>query len=116
MNSIHYGKRAFAAAIVGTLALAACGSGTSAAPAPASPAAPASAHPSGASGTLQSLVDGARKEGALTLSYGGGSLGGNQGIQKLGQAFNKAYGLNINVQLSPGAGMPAMVAKITQSL
>lgn len=100
------------------LTLAACGGSTASAPsaapssAPASAAAKAPASPSNAG--LQTLIDGARKEGALSFAYGGGSLGGNEGIQKLGAAFNKAYGLNLQVQLSPGDSMPNMVVKITQ--
>ncbi|HEX6513284.1 MAG TPA: ABC transporter substrate-binding protein [Chloroflexota bacterium] len=92
----------------GILALSACGGGGAA----TSPASSPAARSEGA--TLQSLIDGARKEGALTFSYGGGTFGGNEGIQKLAAAFNKAYGLNVQVQVSPGEGMPAMVAKITQ--
>lgn len=80
-----------------------------------SPASGGSSASAAASGdTLQSLIEGAKKEGALSFSYGGGTLGGNQGIKRLGDAFNKAYGTNLNVQLSPGDSMPNMVVKITQ--
>jgi ABC-type Fe3+ transport system substrate-binding protein len=101
-----------------TAFLAACGGAVSAPSSPAASApatAGAKAVPSiSANPTLQSLIDGARKEGGLSFAYGGGSLGGNEGIQKLGAAFNKAYGLNLQVQVSPGDSMPNMVAKITQ--
>lgn len=103
------------------LTLAACGSAASTLPtspstAAASPQTSSAAKaPAGSSTpTLQSLIDGAKKEGALSFAYGGGTFGGNEGIQKLGAAFNKAYGLNLQVQVSPGDSMPNMVAKITQ--
>ncbi len=81
----------------------------------ASAAAPASKPASSASATtLQGLIDGAKKEGALGFAYGGGTLGGNEGVKRLAAAFNKDYGLNLNIQLSPGDSMPNMVAKITQ--
>ncbi|HLG71954.1 MAG TPA: extracellular solute-binding protein [Chloroflexota bacterium] len=121
--------------VAAALLLSACGGAAS--PASPSAAAPSTAAPAsaaakpasqtakpGASGagspaasggtTLQGLIDGAKKEGALQFAYGGGTLGGNEGIAKLGDAFNKAYGLDLQIQLSPGDSMPNMVAKITQ--
>lgn len=100
------------------LTLAACGGSAPAAssrpPASASAAAARSAGSSQASGELQTLVDGAKKEGSLLLSYGGSTFGGNEGIQQLAAGFNKAYGLNIQAQYTVGDSMPNMDAKITQ--
>lgn len=96
--------------------LAACGG---AAPAGSAPAAPTSASPAAASGPaanseLQTIVDGAKKEGQLTLTYGGSTFGGNDGIKELAAGFNKAYGLTTQVQYTTGDSMPAMDVKVTQ--
>ncbi len=64
--------------------------------------------------TLQSLVDGARKEGALTLVWGEGALGGSRDIPKIAAGFNKRYGLNVNVQFTPGPNFQEMGAKVAQ--
>jgi iron(III) transport system substrate-binding protein len=63
---------------------------------------------------LQSVIDGARKEGKLDLVWGAASLGGSEGISKLAAAFNNRYGLNINVQFTPGPSDQEMAAKIIQ--
>ncbi|HEX6512769.1 MAG TPA: ABC transporter substrate-binding protein [Chloroflexota bacterium] len=67
-----------------------------------------------AAGTLQSLVDGARKEAALNFVWGEGTEGGSEGIQKLASGFNKQYGLDLKVQFTPGPSMPDMGAKMIQ--
>lgn len=96
--------------------LTACG-GTSSAPAASQAsivAAVASPAASGAADTRQSLIDGARKEGALTLVWGEGALSGTKGIPQIAADFNKHYGLNINVQFTPGPNFQEMGAKVTQ--
>ena len=99
--------------------LAGCAGSASpaAAPQPTTPPPATSASPSGgASGadTLQALVDGARKEGQLTLVWGEGLLGGSPGIPKIAAGFNKHYGLNIKVQFTPGPNFQTMGAKVAQ--
>jgi ABC-type Fe3+ transport system substrate-binding protein len=99
-----------ALAVALTLAVAACG-GTAAPP--SSPSTTAQAAPK-ASSALQALIDGARKEGTLTLTYGEGTLGGAVGAQKTVAALNKAYGLDLKAQHTPGPSMPEMVGKVLQ--
>jgi ABC-type Fe3+ transport system substrate-binding protein len=98
--------------------LVACGPSASA-PAPqpaAAPAAPAGA-PAQAPATspaLQALIDGARREGQLNLVWGDSSIGGEEGIRRMAQGFNKRYGLNVNVRFTPGPAMPEMAMKVLQ--
>ncbi|HLG69358.1 MAG TPA: extracellular solute-binding protein [Chloroflexota bacterium] len=102
------------AALSLTLALAVSACGGMAAPASSPPASAGGAASAQPAGDLQAIVDGARKEGALTLTYGEGTLGGNEGAQKIGAALNKQYGLNLNIQQTPGPSMPEMVSKVMQ--
>jgi iron(III) transport system substrate-binding protein len=88
-------------------------------PSAGSQAAPAqsTAAPAGAaapSGTLQTLIEGARREGQLDLIWGDSSIGGAAGAQRLADGFNRAYGLNVNVQFTPGPSMPEMAMKLLQ--
>ncbi|HLG70289.1 MAG TPA: ABC transporter substrate-binding protein [Chloroflexota bacterium] len=69
-----------------------------------------------ASGGLQAMVDGARKEGALNLVWGEGTEGGSKGIEQIAAGFNKAYGLDLKVQFTPGPSMPDMGAKMIQEV
>jgi ABC-type Fe3+ transport system substrate-binding protein len=92
--------------------LAACGGAGTAAPAASSAA---GAKPSGAEPAAeQAIVDGARKEGQLTLVWGDGAMGGDAGAKLLADGLNKRYGLNLKVQYTPGPSMPDMSAKILQ--
>jgi ABC-type Fe3+ transport system substrate-binding protein len=98
------------------LLLAACGG---AGQAPASSTAPsassiASSQTAGEGATLQAIVDGARKEGAIQLVWGGGAVGAAEGARMLGDGLNKRYGLNLAVNFSLGPSMPDMGAKILQ--
>lgn len=79
---------------------------------PPVPSAPSS-DPSSA-GKLQVLIDGARQEGALNLVWGQDTIGGSDGLTQLAQGFNKTYGLNVQVQFTPGPSMSEMSSKITQ--
>jgi len=45
--------------------------------------------------TLAQLIDGAKREGQLVLSWGTGTMGGIEGAQTMEKAFNKKYGLNL---------------------
>jgi ABC-type Fe3+ transport system substrate-binding protein len=90
--------------------LSACGGSAPA----TSPTTPVSAAAKSSNPTLQALLDGAKKEGQLVLSYGGSTFGGNDGINELAAGFNKAYGLNVQAQYTVGDSMPNMDEKVTQ--
>ena len=78
------------------------------APTPAErPAAPATA-------PLQAVVEQARKEGALTLVWGEGSVGGTDGVRRLAEGYNRYYGLNLTVSFTPGPSMGNLVARLMQ--
>jgi len=64
--------------------------------------------------SLAQLVDGAKKEGQLTLSWGTGTMGGIEGAQAMEKSFNKAYGLNLPFRFSPGPAMPQFASRIIQ--
>jgi len=63
---------------------------------------------------LQAIVDGARQEGQLTLIWGEGTMGGSEGARRIADGLNKAYGLNLNVQFTPGPSMANMMTKLTE--
>lgn len=63
---------------------------------------------------LQALIDGARREGSLSLVWGDGTLGGTEATPRLAESFNKRYGLNIDIRFTPGSAMPEMATKIAQ--
>jgi iron(III) transport system substrate-binding protein len=77
---------------------------------------PGAAPPSGGSPRfeppLQAIVDGARKEGELLLLWSG--VDQPEEIRRLAEGFNRAYGLDVRVQFTPGPSMPAVAAKIAQ--
>ncbi|HEX6513163.1 MAG TPA: ABC transporter substrate-binding protein, partial [Chloroflexota bacterium] len=68
----------------------------------------------GRSTGLQAIVDGARKEGQLQLIWGEGAVGGAEGARQLADGLNKRFGLNLNVQYTPGPAMPDVAAKTLQ--
>src|SRR6266849_560470 len=87
------------------------------APAPAAPR----AQPAGGAGPapaqtegLQALIDGARQEGQLSLVWGAGTMGGREGVARLAEGFNRAYGLNVDIQYTIGLSFPEMAAKVIQ--
>lgn len=61
---------------------------------------------------MKELVEAAKKEGALTLSWGEGTLGGTEGLKVFEQRINAAYGTSLKVTFTPGDSMPAMGNKI----
>lgn len=63
--------------------------------------------------SLQPIVEAARGEGALRLSWGN-FLGGAKGAPALIDGFEDYYGLDIDVTFTPGAGQGDMVAKVEQ--
>jgi ABC-type Fe3+ transport system substrate-binding protein len=69
---------------------------------------------SGSAQTLAQLVEGAKKEGQLILSWGTGTMGGFEGAQAMEKAFNKTYGLNLQFKFTPGPAMPQFASRIIQ--
>jgi ABC-type Fe3+ transport system substrate-binding protein len=68
----------------------------------------------GVAQTLAQLIDGAKKEGQLVLSWGTGTMGGIEGAQTMEKAFNKKYGLSLPFKFSPGPAMPQFASRIIQ--
>jgi ABC-type Fe3+ transport system substrate-binding protein len=64
--------------------------------------------------TLAQLVEGAKKEGQLILSWGTGTMGGIEGAEAMEKAFNKTYGLNLQFKFTPGPAMPQFASRIIQ--
>lgn len=60
------------------------------------------------------LIEGAKKEGQIILSWGTGTMGGIEGAQAMERAFNKTYGLNLQFKFTPGPAMPQMASRIIQ--
>jgi ABC-type Fe3+ transport system substrate-binding protein len=90
---------------------------TGSASAPAAPAAggtTAAPAPAQFSPALQALIDGARQEGQLNLIWGDGTMGGTDGVRRITESLNRAYGLNLNVQFTPGPSMANMMTKLTE--
>jgi ABC-type Fe3+ transport system substrate-binding protein len=77
------------------------------APAGAQPAAPPAA-------PLQAVIDAARAEGELRLVWSEGSMGGSDGMRRLADGLNKAYGLNLSLQWTPGPPFAELAAKLIQ--
>jgi ABC-type Fe3+ transport system substrate-binding protein len=121
--------------LVGALGLsmlvAACAPAPASSPAPAAaapaaastarpPIQPAAAPPSAASapappaGRLQALIDAARQEGQLTLTWSAAALGGAEGAARLVDGLNRAHGLNLSAQFTPGPSMPEMGSRVLQ--
>jgi iron(III) transport system substrate-binding protein len=64
--------------------------------------------------TLSQLIDGAKKEGSLVLSWGPGTMGGVEGAQAMEKAFNKTYHLNLEFKYTTGIPMPQMASRLIQ--
>ncbi|MCP2338956.1 ABC transporter substrate-binding protein [Actinomadura rupiterrae] len=95
------------AAVFGT----ACGSGDDGAKKAGADAAAAVKGRIANTPALAALVEAARKEGALDLTWG---LDGPKTVKNLTAAFNTAYGLNLKVTLTPNQNLPATSAKLGQ--
>ena len=52
------------------------------------------------------------QEGTLSLVWGQGSMGGSEGVSRLADGFNRAYGLSLDVRFTPGPSMPNMAARV----
>ena len=64
--------------------------------------------------TRAQLIEAAKKEGQLILSWGTGTMGGIEGAATLEKAFNKTYGLNLQFKYTPGPAMPQFASRIIQ--
>jgi len=63
---------------------------------------------------LQAMIEAARKEGSLSFVWGEGTLGGNDGVKRLAERFNRYYGLNLDVRFTPGPAMPTVAARVLE--
>ena len=63
---------------------------------------------------LPQLIEGAKKEGSLVLSWGTGTMGGIEGSRALEKAFAKTYGFNLPFKFTPGPAMPQFASRIIQ--
>src|SRR5262245_66299813 len=64
--------------------------------------------------TLPQLIEGAKKEGSLVLSWGTGTMGGIEGVRAMEKVFAKTYGINLQFKFSPGPAMPQFASRIIQ--
>src|SRR5688500_10617064 len=99
MFAMH--RRPVLPALLACLFLAlACGPTATPSPAasaarPAGGAASAASAPAPSNPALEQIVAGARNEGALTLVWSDSSLGGQEGAQKIVDAINRKYNLQL---------------------
>ena len=61
---------------------------------------------------LKELAAAANREGTLTLSWSGTSLGGVQGAARYQAAMNRMFGTNIRISFLPGADMARVVNQL----
>jgi ABC-type Fe3+ transport system substrate-binding protein len=61
---------------------------------------------------LQAVVDGAKKEGALTLQYAENIMGGTQGSQVAQAGIKKMFGVSLDVRFAPGPSFAPMASKL----
>src|SRR5260221_369038 len=61
---------------------------------------------------MKQLAAAADKEGALSLMFGEGALGGSEGAKLFEQRINATYGTRIKIVFTPGVSMPAMGSQI----
>src|SRR4051794_18539629 len=61
---------------------------------------------------LQQVIDGAKKEGKLTLSYAANILGGPEGARVGAAGIKKEFGIDIDVEYLPGPSFAPMAAKL----
>jgi len=55
---------------------------------------------------LKAVIDGAKKEGAISLVWGEGTFGGTEGAKLFEQHINKMFGTDLRITFTPGASMP----------
>lgn len=61
---------------------------------------------------LQQVIDGAKKEGALTLQYGDAIMGGAEGARIAAAAIKQMFGVDLQVSFHPGPSFAPMASKI----
>jgi hypothetical protein len=61
---------------------------------------------------LKAVIDGATKEGALTLSYAENIMGGTQGAQVAAAGIKKMFGVSLDVSFTPGPSFAPMASKL----
>jgi ABC-type Fe3+ transport system substrate-binding protein len=66
--------------------------------------------------TLEQLIDGAKKEGEVTLVASASTFGGKKGFADLEAGFNKRYGLKHRLNLAPGPSFPQVAARVLTEL
>ncbi|MDP2726848.1 MAG: extracellular solute-binding protein [Dehalococcoidia bacterium] len=86
---------------------------TAAPPPAATPTAPA-AKPSPKPSALEQLIEGSRKEGVVRANLS--SSLGEKGAQRLTEALNKKYDLNLKLEYTPAVKMEAVVAQVVTEL
>ena len=62
--------------------------------------------------TLQKIVDGAREEGSLTLSFGANILGGADGARVGAVGIKAMFGIDLAVNYYPGPSFAPMVSRL----
>ena len=61
---------------------------------------------------LKALIDVSNREGALSLVFGEGSLGGERGARRFETAMRETWGANLKVTFTPGPALPAMASTL----
>ncbi len=77
----------------------------------------ATLHPSESaarSAELEKVIEGAKKEGVLTIQWSAGRLGGDAALRTMIEAMNKRFATNVKLQFTPGPDFPTMLNKLTQ--
>ncbi|HEY4134858.1 MAG TPA: extracellular solute-binding protein [Alphaproteobacteria bacterium] len=78
-------------------------------------AAHAQAQEAARSSALQQLIKDAQKEGELNLLLSA-ALGESEGVAALQTALNKAYGINVKLNYTPGPAMTQVASRIVQEV
>jgi ABC-type Fe3+ transport system substrate-binding protein len=55
---------------------------------------------------LKAIIDGAKKERAVSLVWGEGTLGGTTGAKLFEEQINRMFGTDLRITFTPGASMP----------
>ena len=77
-----------------------------------SPARADGAIPIPMSPALQKVIDGAKQEGKLTLSYAANILGGPDGARVAATGIKQMFGVDLDVEFYPGPSFAPMAAKL----
>jgi iron(III) transport system substrate-binding protein len=64
------------------------------------------------SAQMKPIIEAAKKEGRLDLSWGSGMMGGDPALAEIGRLMNATYGTSIAVKFTPGQTFPQMGAAI----